>query len=444
MLIIDQDIGLSKKYKKNYCITLLLCLFMMFISAVVDTSGRVLFFAYLFSVITVYAFTRSYLNVIYMSVAMLINFSLCDGHFFGLSNQRILLLITIIFLITIFVRITRKKMIVPGWFYIIWAMYIIFNEMYIQGRGLSSLFSLLMFFILSYILELQAEKNRKNAEKILLTVVIGVLFIVIVAYIELALGHTFFYSRWTINERYRNGILRVGSTVADPNNVCFFILPFLFLLETNAMKLLIKPILRKFIELFILLLIFLTSSRTGLVALLVGVSVYFLLKRKVYFVICVPIIGVASNVILRMLESLIGQYQESTSYRNYIIEMALLSWSEHPVFGLGGGAISSVLNSGSGATINTMNTFVFMLMCYGIIGLAFYILFFILLIKSDVQRWIHEKKLNNDSLLRFSCVVSLLILAYTLDTFYMVWMWLFPAIFTGLRYFEDEEIIDNL
>jgi O-antigen ligase len=369
---------------------------------------------------------------------VLVNSALSDGAFMFLSVRRVILVIVLLLFFICLSKFRDKELIIPGRFYFAWFVFIVIDEVVIHNRTLVNMFSILSLFLLSYLLQVFVQRKKKYADRYMLAVTIAFTFITLIAYIEILSGQTFFYSRWVGTERYRNGILRVGSTVSDPNNVCFMLVPFLFLLESDALRKLLPNKIRIIFKILIVGIVFLTSSRAGLVALIVGVVTFLIAKRKAVFLFAVPVIGVASSFVLSWLTQLIEQYGESTSFRYYVIETALRAWIKKPIFGNGGDSISTILNSGSTTNLyNTMNTYIYILMCFGLVGLILFIIYFVFLLKSDVLDWIRNKVPQRDAVLKIASIVSLAILAFTLDTFYMPLMWILPAFFIGMKYYQE-------
>lgn len=421
---------LSEKAKQSYIASIILGLVVIFIGAIIDTSGRASFCAFVLAICFILFMYKNMNDIIIFSTVVLINNALATGSITLLSTRRIIFFILLCMFIYRVKRIKRKKdYLVSGYYFFAWYIYIFVDDVIFHKTDLASMLTMAMLFLLGYMLQSIVTKNRKNAEKFLIAMIVAFTFIVAISYIELILGHTFFYSKWTGGERYRNGILRTGSTVSDPNNICYMILPLLFLLETEAIKKLLPKYMRRVLEILYIGTVLLSSSRAGLVALIACYALYFLVKRKGIFLLSIPFIALASNKVLEMIEQLLGQSMESTSYRQYIIKQALLLWNNNKFLGNGGNAITFL---SSNEQINTMNTYVFMLLCYGGIGLAFYIGFIVLLIKNDIIQWIKNKKSSPDCILKISAIASMCIIAYSLDTFYMALIWILPAIFNAL------------
>lgn len=131
--------------------------------------------------------------------------------------------------------------------------------------------------LLAYMIAAFAD-NEKNLFAILDAILIAGNQIVYVGIIEFAMQETFFYTTWTGEERYRFGILRIGSTVSDPNYVCMMLIP-LFLLSFFLYKELNQSKYKIYAFSYGILCI-LTMSRTGWLCMMV--AVYFVI-RKYYF-----------------------------------------------------------------------------------------------------------------------------------------------------------------
>lgn len=114
-----------------------------------------------------------------------------------------------------------------------------------------------------------------DLDEILTGLVVAGNQVVLVGVLELALQRTFFYSAWTGAERYRYGMLRIGSTAADPNYICLVLVPLLLV----CYWLYCSKGERRYLCCMALygLLAVLTISRTGILCLIV--TVYILVRR---------------------------------------------------------------------------------------------------------------------------------------------------------------------
>ena len=130
--------------------------------------------------------------------------------------------------------------------------------------------------------------------------------IVYIGIIEFLLQHSFFYSIWAGSERYRYGILRIGSTVADPNYICLMLIPLMILSFYMSRKYMKNRYKRYFLMYGLICLI--TMSRTGWVCM--GFAIFFILrkyyfknmKRNLRFLINIGCIAICIMVIYGLLE----------------------------------------------------------------------------------------------------------------------------------------------
>lgn len=416
---------LDSNYKWNFIGVAYISLMIVFLTAISTMNGLVRLGAFLIAGLFFVFVTKRKRDVFFFFIALLLNSELLTGSFAGVSIQNIIYLCAAGYIFLYFLtRKKKKKIAVPFWFYAIWLLYIAFSQ-YILAHSLTlrGVISIAGMMCIGIALQIENTTEHYAPDKTILAVFVGFSFIVFVGYLELALGRTFFYSLWTGAERYRYGIMRVGSTVADPNNVCYYLVPFLFWVETDAVKSVIPPQLRKIVQLLAALMVILTSSRTGLVALVLGIVLYWTGKKKAILLLGIPILGFAFNYLLQVFEMLLQQFSESTNTRVYIVNQCMDIWMNHKLFGVGTNTLIDSLDFET----NVMNTFVYMLAGMGIIGVCFYVFYWIILIKKDILRWITERTSTRDSLLKLASVLTMLVIAYTLDTFYMMLMWLIPA-----------------
>lgn len=430
----NQSARLTNNYKKQYIGLILVCLGMLFVGAIIDS--KILFVAFIGVIGFIYFISRKIEDVFFMCIAILPNSELLKGSLFILSIQKIMFVIALLGFMYYVKHI--KSMRIPFKYYAIWYMYIVFNGICIGNTTVSGLIAILFLFIISMVADLVIDQNPKRAEKFVIAVVAGFSFITMIAVIEMLIEKTFFYSRWVGNERYRYGIIRPGSTVADPNNICYMLVPFLFWLEMNAVKKVIPKIYRLFIKWLSIIIIIGTSSRTGIIALAMGVLAFFIAKRKSSFVISIPILGAFAVPVMNLAEKISLMFEESTNFRNHIIEQAFKVWQENKMFGVGASNMLISLNS-TNTALNTMNTYIYFLLCYGLIGIVLYIIFWVLLLKKDVINWFVKKTISKDVVLRICSIMTALVLAYTLDTFYLAFMWLCPSVFKAMDVLESNE-----
>lgn len=418
----------SYKNKSNYIILAYICLFMIFAVTITTSNAIARLLAFSVTLLIFVCVTGQRIkNAIFLIAAILPNTELLSGSFAGISIVTIIFLVCLITMLELYINGHKNdKILIPIRFYVAWIAYIAVNSVVNGVFSLQSLFSIFRMMLIGIVLQLICCSDRVSCEKFILMTFAGFSFIVIVACIELLLGRTFFYSLWTGTERYRYGILRVGSTVADPNNVCFYLLPFFFWLNEGAVKDTIPNGYRKIIQIMTSAVILLTSSRSGWVAFLLGICFCFLAKHKAQLLVWLPLIGLASSYLLTIFENLMSSAAESTNFRLFIIEECMQLWGENKVLGVG---INNIMESlgYDPSTLNTMNTFVYMLTGLGIIGITFYVFYWLIMIKNNLFAWIRKRKVESDQIYFLACVSTTLVMAFTLDTFYMMLMWIMPA-----------------
>lgn len=418
-----------KNYKKvsNYIALCTMGLFLMFIASAIDMTGTANFVCYIIMVSFLYAVTRKYCDIILFSCAVFINSELLNGSLGPFSIRKVFI---VLLLFSFLFNIVKKgyrfrlcsRISVP--IFSMWMLYSFWNILFLSNTGFVGLLNYLILFLIAIVTQLITVDDDVVCVKLIWTVFIAFSLIIFVSILEQTIGHTIFYSRWTVTERYRNGILRAGSTLGDPNNVCYMLVPFLFVLQTNVVKKVVPTTIRKFTILADFIVIILTSSRAGLVALLVGIAFVIFGKRRAIFLLLVPISGFIANYGLQQYEMLLSKYQESTNYRQYIVSQAMIQWNQHKLTGVGSSALFDAIGLS-----NTMNTYVYVLGIFGIIGMIFYILYWYYMIHKDVKSWLLDKHIEKDGLLRIAVVITSAIMAYSLDVFGMGLMWLTPVVF---------------
>ena len=433
---------MTLKNKCNFIIYLYLWLTIIFFITVSTSNGLIRVF--LFSVLSVFIIctSKKIENISYFFLALLPNTEMLNASYMGITIQRIMFIFCIMLFLIYFkhYKKTKHMISVPVIFYFIWFIYIEVNQIVINNSwSMQNLLSIISMMSISIILQILAVKNKKSAEKIIIAAFVGISFIVIIAYVEIMIGHTFFYHIWAGSERYRYGIMRAGSTVSDPNNICFFIVPFIFWSCTNGVKKVLPICFRNTVFILSVILVLLTASRTGLVSLIIGAFICFMAKRRVILLGTIPIIAISFNYIFTALENLMNSQAESTNFRNYIVEQCLLIWNQHKMLGIGTANIMNSLGY-DGSLYNTMNTYIYMLTGLGIVGFILYILYWIIIIRREIFIWITGKNITNNTMLKIASIVTIMIIAYTLDTFYMMLMWMFPAMLCAIDYVDKERL----
>lgn len=399
-------------------------------------------------------------SLLYLFIAMLPNFSIYSGELFGISVLNIITLYCL-FYIAIKVKDLGKITTVPCVFLVIWYIYEVADIYIHSGSGIASaITSTISYFVVCIctqalltgqhqsINDTQLKTNTRlnNADRVIVSFLSGIVFMLLIAYLELIIGKTFFYHLWSGGERYRYGIMRVGSTVADPNNVCFNLIPFLFLVSTECTKRLLYKQYIRLIQILTVAMIFLSGSRTGAVAFIAGLMFYFLGKKRAILLSLIPIFIALESVLNSMVSNLRAIDEDSSNFREYINRNALLLFKNNMIFGVGPGNIVNKINltiaGASSRNVNTMNTYLYYLVGFGIVGFAFFIAYYILTVLPDLKAWIILKKVKSDQLLRISACISILLLIYTLDTANFAIVWLLPAVLEAGR--DNERLASSL
>lgn len=193
---------------------------------------------------------------------------------------------------------------------------------------------------------------------------------------EVLIGRTFFYSAWTLGERYRFGIVRMGSTVGDPNYVCMALLPLIPLAHyfySSAKTFIAKGYYLSILAIFTLT-IALTFSRIGCLALFFygvyslyakyarGLETHYVIK-KVLFLVVVSLLSVVLYFGYSLLTAKISGAQISSTTRAIALELSYHFFKQFPLTGVGfdrleyfnGSHLKTTLTASGG--ISSMNTY---------------------------------------------------------------------------------------
>ena len=300
-----------------------------------------------------------------------------------------------------------------------------------------------ILYIISVIGMLLIYISDKNNFKIILSVLLfSGLVLISFGIFEVIIGRTFFYSAWTLAERYRFGIMRMGSTVADPNYVCFAIIPLIpiavcFLKESK------KRLVR--IYYFGMLVFFvggvlLTVSRIGWLVLafvflyLNYQKIYDIFKKNIFlksislsiFIILVVGIGLGGYRYLTVM----SESQGSSNVRAKALQISWDNFRKHPFVGVGfyqlEEANAMYIKSGLTRTggMSSMNTYMKILAEDGI----FVFLCFIGIIITAYRRLL--KLEDSDQVYGYIRIgfISWLLIAMTLNSSGGIIFWSFIAI----------------
>ena len=281
-------------------------------------------------------------------------------------------------------------------------------------------------------------------EALLNIIIISSLLIAIIGIYELLIGKTFYYSLWTNESRYRNGILRVGSTVADPNFICFYLVPIIpilfYKIKSSGSKFL------KWIVLLFFILVFYTSSRVGLISSYL--AIYMIFKDKInkyfgknkiiktfiilFFTIIILYIGILylPNLSLNMNEG-------SFAIRAWVAIQALKLGISKIFPGIGWRRFQEYLRPylrhefpHIKISFDTMNTYLQVIVAMGIIG-------FIIMVLVIINCYIKSRRYKVEFLKYYQISLTLwLIIGFTLDGFFNIYLWILfilPSIVVNLE-----------
>lgn len=436
-----------KKYHKqiiNQIALYLFCILLMFLSTVITRNGNITFLVFAITSLIILFRYKTLESILPYCIALLMNNSLVEYEISFLGSFTLTGIIKIYFILLLAIYLIRSKkhtnLVFGGSFLIIWLAYFALNA-YINQTGIwNTLYSSSFTMIVCVVMQYVALKSDKYKLLLISGVLTGFIFVCLCGYLELAIGKTFFYSIWTGAERYRLGILRVGSTVSDPN--------FLSLTEVFSICILNIPFVKKIVGNRISLLltilgscsIVLTLSRTGIIALITAFILMTSNKHKKYIVVILPMLALIAVPIISLIVGSTDTVDVNSALsRNRIVELAMEMWSANPLIGHGNNAFYNVSISYLGNQRSTMNEYVNELVSYGLIGISFYICYFVILIKKCVGGF--EKLLSNkNAIYYFSAIISWLIMSYSLDTYYKMLIWVLPSLVIATETLSKETI----
>lgn len=355
--------------------------------------------------------------------------------FFYVGNISIPWKVPLLLCIIIYVvnHILRKKPLVnfaiSPYFYIGWLTYIIFVSFKTGSFSFPLCVFISLLFGLSLASQIFVNETKDNSRFLLILFFFSILFMMAVGYLEIATERTFLLSKWAQEERYRFGIMRMGSTVADSNFLCATLISSLFIFNTTPFKTILTPVKSACINILIVSQIILTYSRTGLLILVSGLLFVLLLRSKhskIMLAVTLPIAVFAANTVL---SQLLNVDTDSNAARFYVNNLAFRLFLDNPIFGIGLGNFTQfsadTTDSVVGA-LETMNSYLALLTSGGLISLFFY-LGYIWVIFSKSKRL-----LPSDRSLFLIGFFSYNVFIFTIDSFYIYLTWIFPSILLAL------------
>ncbi|WP_147633690.1 O-antigen ligase family protein [Turicibacter sanguinis] len=330
-----------------------------------------------------------------------------------------------------------KKMEIPLLFYLCWMGYLILNNICLNGLDIKLNLQIISLFLLAIIFDLLVKSKIKYSRLMIVFYFISIVSIVFIGYLEFFLGKTFFLSQWAGGERYRYGILRIGSTVADGNFMAALLIPAFFIFQTKGVKNIINTKVLRFIRFLIFIQIILTFSRTGWVVLAVTTLLSLCKSNKKMTGLIILSGTILLPFVQKILYLLYSIDKSSNSARELILDLAHNIWINNYWLGIGFGQFtnySSIINTSKIVdALETMNTYYLLLTSSGIIGLSFFIVFIIIILKKYAMNYFND----STSALIVITYISWLLMIYSLDCFYLIFFWTLPAIVTATHEVES-------
>lgn len=273
-------------------------------------------------------------------------------------------------------------------------------------------------------LALYLHDKPSKFNEFLIAIICAAILFTAVAYIELVNGKTFFYELWA-GRRYRNGILRVGSTLGDPNTLAMYIVPFCFLLRTRKYQSILGKRLSLFLLISMLTLVVLSGSRTSLLAAIFGMGVWWLLNGKSRTKILAVFGGVAVLLTTPIAFSYFYNYDAASSGQRFmLVRKAIEIWIQHPLTGIG-------LDQFQKTTYwMTMNEYVKQLVEFGILGFLIYIAYYCILaipVMRNMKKF--NKTVRKEAAYLISSLAAFAFNSISMDSYFHYIMWIFPPLF---------------
>lgn len=320
--------------------------------------------------------------------------------------------------------ILDRKIIISFGFLCIWIFYFCMNS-YLHNLSVYKILWISTILLYCLLLELLVLQNEKFRNDLLICLFVAAFITALVAYIELINKSTFFYSLWA-GERYRNGIFRVGSTQGDPNTMSMYLVPLIFIFSTSKFRNLLGSTFVNICNLLLIILVFVSGSRTSLVALIISFGILLVYKNKkveriLFLLFCILVI-LMLPVIFDFFTSI---DIASTGQRLKLVFDALGLWKNHLFTGIG---FDQFYQS---TQWMVMNEFVKQLTEFGIIGFTFYLLYWFQCYFRlfFVRKRIKIKTIkSHDNIYLASALTSWCINSCSMDSFYHYIAWIMPAL----------------
>lgn len=311
-------------------------------------------------------------------------------------------------------------------FFVFTTVFIFAFNGYINETGVFSIIWRLSPIYMSLAIVILIKDYKNLQDVFIISIVIAAIIFTGVAFFELFQGSTFFYHLWTNEgERYRNGIMRVGSTLGDPNTLAMYIVPIIFLLWTDRCKNILSSRFCRVLSIMMICMIVLSSSRTSLLSLCLGIILFLWFsgksKTQIYTLIIIFVTLIVSPFILPQIYNL---DIASSGQRTMLVLLALKMWSNNMLFGIG-------LDNFMKLTYwMTMNEYVRQLVELGVFAFLEYIAFYGIFIKEYFtyckKNVIVTKK--RDASLIFAGMIAFAFNSISMESYFHYIMWILPPL----------------
>lgn len=420
--------------KANLYIMYLIAGLMIVIPACITRKSAISSIGFFVAVIWILIKSKNLFAISVFCLLMKFNANLCEIPIIGL-NITLMPLVILVFVVSLIrIRIKTIKLNRKNMFLMFWGIYIVFNNAINGTFDINSVLSQLVNILIAIYFLKVVERKGDFREHLLSGVMAAVSLIVLVGIVEIVIRKTFFYSLWRGGESIRFGMIRPGSTLADPNFMAIIVCGFLFFWKSESVYEIIGKQWSSVMFFLSLVVIVASGSRTTYLILALCVLMLFLCKKKTRIIFALPILIMIVLILPAVLNQLFFSTSDaSTSARMRIVLTALEVWKTNKVLGLGYGAFSVRSVTLTGQYFDTMNTYVQQLLDYGLIGLSFYLIYGMLLILPNIMGIIvgpKNKEFRRERSLLLASIVAWFGISLSLDTYTLVLFWIYPALST--------------
>ena len=421
----------SSQKKQMYAIYLIAGL-MIVVPACVLRKSPISSIGFFVAIIWILMKTRNLYAVTVFCLLMRFNSNLCEIPIIGMgfTLMPVVNLILVVSMVRVKIRFIKTNRM--NLFLLIWALYIVLNNVLNATFGINSILSQLENFLVAIYFIDMVRRDGYYSRNLLAGILAAESLIILVGTVEFFIGRTFFYSLWRGGESVRYGMIRPGSTLADPNFMAIMICGFLFLWRSEVVKKLVGNWISSLFFALSIVVIVASGSRTTYLTLVLVVLMIFLCEKQSRIIFALPLFLAIVVVLPSMLNQIFFSATDaSSSARMRIVVTALDLWSNNKLIGLGYGAFSSRSIGLTGQYFDTMNTYVQQLVDYGIVGLFLYLAYALILICPNVKKILFEREVISIRRNRAFCLASVVAwfsISLSLDTFSLPLFWIYPAL----------------